>query len=186
MPAHEIPSLSEVHFSPFEPFYRIDLPNLDDLTMNLEFVELEPRHYVFLPHKGPYPEIGATFQRAGAIVGPLGLIAQPDAVFVGVYHDDPGTVAPENLTSDAGLTVNQETSTPSGMERGELAGGKYAKGIHKGSFEHMGDSWGKLMAAIHQSNATIRPVSPFELYISDMDTTPVDELITELYVAVEG
>jgi AraC family transcriptional regulator len=185
LPAHEIPSLTEIHFSPYPPFYRIDLPELDNLTMNIEFVTLEPRQYVYLRHHGPYPEIGATFQRMAAIAGPAGLIGRPDALFVGVYHDDPGSTPAEDLKSDAGVTVDNGIAAPASLELGELPAGRYAKGIHKGSYATMGDSWGKFMAAIDESGCKLRTVSPFELYISDMDTTPEDELITELYAAVE-
>ena len=151
----------------------------------VEFVSLEPRRYAYLRHLGPYPEIGGTFGKMAAIAGRAGLTAQPGALFVAVYHDDPGTTPPERLTSDAGISIAEGTGVPEGLQEGLIAAGRYAKGVHRGSYEKMGDSWMALYAALHESGAKMRGVSPFEIYVSDMDTTPVSELVTELYVAVE-
>lgn len=185
MPAHELPGLSEIHFSPQGLPYRIWLPKLEEITMNIEFVDFAPRRYAFLRHHGPYPEIGATFGKMAALAGQAGLIGVPDTHFVGVYHNDPGQTPPEKLESDAGITLAEGIDAPEGLQEGQLQGGRYAKGVHVGSYSKMGESWGEFWTAIHAAGVKPREVSPFELYISDMDTTPEDELITDLYVAIE-
>ena len=152
--------------------------------MPLETIEIPTRRYAYLRHHGPYPEIGATFGRMAGIAGRAGLLG-PDALFVGVYHDDPGATPVEELRSDAGVTVAEGTALPPELQAGTIPGGRYAKGIHKGPYSKMNDAWGDFWSAIHASGSKPRPVAPFELYISDMDATPEDELITELYVAVE-
>lgn len=153
--------------------------------MPVEFTELEPRRYAYLAHRGLYPEIGATFGRMAEIAGKAGLIDKPGALFVGVYHNDPSATPAGELRSDAGITVSEDETIPDDLEEGRIPGGRYAKGVHKGSYAKMGDSWGELWSAIYASGTKPRVGSPFELYMGDMDTTPEDELITELYVAVE-
>jgi AraC family transcriptional regulator len=185
LPAHELPGLSEIHFSPHGLPYRIWLPKLDENTMNIDFVNFDARRYAFLRHHGPYFEIGTTFQKMAAIAGPAGLTAVPDALFVGVYHNDPSVTPPEKLESDAGITLAEGTAVPEGLQEGHLEGGRYAKAVHIDSYSKMGESWGKFWSALNESGAKTRMVSPFELYISDMAKTPEEELITELYIAVE-
>ena len=185
MPAHELPSVSEIHFSPTGTPYRICLPRLEPIDMNIEYTTLEPRRYAYLRHVGPYQQIGATFGQMAGIAGPAGLIGGPDALFVGVYHNDPSTTAAEELQSDAGITVADGTPIPQGLQEGHLPGGRYAKGVHKGSYSKMTDSWMAFWSALQSSDVKPRMAPPFELYISDMDTTPEDELITELYAPIE-
>ncbi len=185
MAAHELPGIAEIHFSPQGRPYRIWLPKLEEITMNIEYVNLEPRRYAYLRHHGPYYLIGSSFEKMCGTAGPSGLIGVPDTHFVGVYHNDPGATAPEELESDAGVTLVGETPVPAGLEEGTLPGGRYAKGVHIGSYSKMGESWGELWSAIHAAGDTPRPSSPFEIYISDMATTPENELITDLYVAIE-
>ncbi|RYG27131.1 AraC family transcriptional regulator [bacterium] len=185
MPAHELPSISEIHFSPTGTPYRICLPRLEPIDMNIEYVTLEPRRYAYLRHVGPYPEIGSTFGKMADIAGPAGLVNDPEALFVGVYHNDPSATPPEELQSDAGITVSDTMVIPDELQIGTLAGGRYAKGVHKGSYSKMGESWMAFWSTLQTTDAKPRMESPFELYINDMETTPEDELITELYAAIE-
>ncbi len=185
LPAHELPGLSEIHFSPHGQPYRIWLPKLDENNMNIEIVNFDARRYAYLRHHGPYFQIGDTFGKMAAIAGAAGLIGVPGTHFVGVYHNDPDATPPEKLESDAGITLAGDTPVPAGLEEGRIEGGRYVKGVHVGSYSKMTESWGEFWSAINASGTKTKMVSPFELYISDMNTTPEDELITELYAAVE-
>lgn len=185
MPAHELPGNSEIHFSPTGTPYRICLPRLEPIDMNIEYTTLEPRRYAYLRHVGPYQEIGSTFGKMAGIAGPAGLINDSEALFVGVYHNDPSATPPEELQSDAGITVTELMVVPDELQQGTLAGGRYAKGVHKGSYANMTESWMSFWSTLQSSEAKPRMAPPFELYINDMATTPEDELITELYAPVE-
>lgn len=153
--------------------------------MEIEIAEREPQRYAYLRHLGPYPQIGSTFGRMAEIAGGAGLLG-PNTRFIGVYHDDPSSTPPEALRSDAGVTLSGEVPLTAGLEEATLAGGRYAKGVHRGSYAKMGESWMAFFDAIHAAGLKPRMAPPFELYISDMDTTPEDELITELYAGVES
>ena len=152
--------------------------------MDIETVDRAPVRYAYLRHIGPYPEIGSTFGRMAALAGPAGMLGGPDALFIGVYHDDPMTNPPGTLRSDAGVTLADGVPVPDGLEEGALGGGRHAKDIHKGSYAKMGDGWMALYESIHRAGLKPRPAPPFEIYVSDMETTPEDELITELYVPI--
>ena len=153
--------------------------------MKIDLLDLAPRRYAYLRHLGPYPEIGASFGRMAGIAGSAGLLGTPDALFVGVYFDDPSSTPPERLRSDAGVTVSEGAAIPARLEEGRLAGGRYAKGVHMGSYANMTESWGAFMTSIDASGAKPRMEPPFELYLSDMGATPEAELVAELYMAVE-
>ncbi len=153
--------------------------------MNLEVVNLPPRRYAYLRHRGPYPEIGSTFGKMAALANEAGLLGNADALFVGVYHDDPTGVSPEALRSDAGVTLTEDAASPNGLEMATLEGGRYARGIHKGSYATMVDGWAATYAGIQANRLTVRALPPFEIYLSDMEKTHERELITEIYIPVE-
>lgn len=151
-------------------------------AMDIETVEREPVRYAYLRHRGPYPEIGSTF---GRMAGLTGLLGAPGFRFVAIYHDDPMANPPETLRSDAGVTLADGVAAPDGLEEGTIAGGRHAKGTHKGSYAKMGDSWMALYDALPAAGLKPRPSPPFEVYMGEMETTPEDELTTEIYVPVE-
>ena len=94
-------------------------------------------------HVGPYNQIGEAFARLGPLAG--GLIGAPGTMMVGIYHDDPESVPAAELRSDAGLVVPATANVPAGLDTTTIPAGRYAKAIHKGPYERLGDSWAQLM-----------------------------------------
>ena len=66
-------------------------------------------------HAGPYDQIPVAFGRLGAIAGPAGLFAQPDAEMIAIYHDDPDAVPQDQLKSDAAIAVPEKVPLPRGL-----------------------------------------------------------------------
>ncbi len=60
-------------------------------------------------HQGPYNQIGSAFDRLQAWGAGRGLIG-PATRFLALYHDDPNSVPPEKLRSQAGFTVGAEVA----------------------------------------------------------------------------
>lgn len=153
--------------------------------MELVVKEIPAQKIVAMAHIGPYHEIGSTFgklsqwiEKTGTSVGDM----------IGVYHDDPMSVAPEQLRSHAAALVPLDfTIDCPDVEVLDLAGGKYATGIHVGDYAKMGEVWmelyGKLIpAAGLAADETTRP--PFERYIKDCDVEGMEKAETELYVPI--
>ena len=65
--------------------------------MDLEVKTLPAMRLAAVPHSGPYNLIGPAFHTLGGIAGPAGLFAKPGAMMMGIYKDDPGTTAPDEL-----------------------------------------------------------------------------------------
>ena len=64
---------------------------------------------------------------------------------------------------------------------------KALKVIHKGSYEHLGNSWSTAMA--HQRHDKLKPSrvqKPFEVYVNDPGENPEEELLTEIYIPIRG
>lgn len=137
-------------------------------------------------HVGPYNRIGEAFGKLGALAGPAGLFQQPDAAMIGIYYDDPETTPAEQLRSDAGIRVGATVALPVALQERRLAAGRYACAVHVGSYEQLGDAWGRLLREwLPQSGHRIRPGASFELYLNDPTKVPTHELRTEIYQPVE-
>lgn len=151
---------------------------------------LPPMHFVSVRHIGPYHEIGASFERFMEWGGPAGILGSENAEFCGMYLDDPGSVPPQELKSDAGVAyvgefeIKPEDAERYGLQQSTLPGGRYAVYRHIGPYSTMGDGWMRFMEAISGSGIECGAVPPFELYKNDMETTPEAELITDLHMSV--
>lgn len=109
--------------------------------MDVQITDM-PEYYVgCVRHIGPYNQIAQACERLGAIAGPAGLLQQPGAVMIALYHDDPDTVPLAQLRSDAGIAVPEQVRLPEGLVAQRIPAGRYAWTVHVGPYEQLGDAW---------------------------------------------
>ncbi|MDX2064401.1 MAG: GyrI-like domain-containing protein, partial [Fimbriimonadaceae bacterium] len=84
----------------------------------------------------PYHEIGHAFMKLGEKLGAHQI--KPTGPMVGIYLDDPHSVAPADLRSFAAVPVEGTAEDPE-LEAIVVTGGRYAVWRYTGSYEHLGD-----------------------------------------------
>ncbi len=150
-------------------------------------VSIEPRPAIRIAavrHRGPYPTISQAFAKLGAAAGPAGLIG-PSTVMLAIYYDDPDSTPPEELRSDAGISVPEEATLPAGVDEQRVPAGQYARYLHVGPYSGLGDAWSRLMGQwLPGSGHRIGEGATYEVYLDDPRTTPPDQLRTELYLSI--
>ena len=154
-------------------------------TMQVDIEHLPDLRLATVTHVGPYNQIGKAFEKLGMIAGPRGLFAIPGALMIGAYHSDPDAVPLEELRSAAGISIAADTPMPPGLEEMHLTGGSYARCTHIGPFDLLGDAWQRFMGeALPASGHVVTDGPALEIYRSDMRSTPMVELRTDLLVPV--
>lgn len=152
------------------------------IPMNIEIKPLPELRVVTVRHVGPYDRIAEAFARLGALAGPAGLFG-PTTQMLAIYHDDPEGKAPEELQSDAALTVPEGVAVPAGLVEQRIAAGRYACATHVGPYSGLGDAWARLMGGfIPESGHRVGAGVSFEIYRNDPSNAPPEALRTELYV----
>ena len=156
-------------------------------AMNVEIVDLASRRVAALAHLGPYNQIGDAFMRLGAVAGPAGLLHQPTPPeMVAIYHDDPESTPADTLRADAGIVVGSDAKLPPGLHEVTIIAGRYARTTHHGSYELLGDAWARFLGGwLPESGHRIGAGGSFEIYRNTPMDTPADQLLTDLYIAVE-
>ena len=155
--------------------------------MQVEISELKALRVASVQHVGPYNQIPLAFERLGGIVNNRpDLFQHPDAGMIAIYHDDPESTAPEQLRSDAGIVVPAGATLPAGLTDLTVPAGRYARTVHIGPYEKLGDVWMRFMGEwLPASGHRVGNGASFELYKNDPRTTPKAELRTEIYVSIE-
>ena len=193
-PQIELPAPCGVHFSPSGAAPILDLRTRGAFIMShashpsIE-IETHPEQRVAaVRHVGPYNQISEAFARLGELAGKHGLFAQAaqrggPPKMVGLYYDDPESTPAGELRSDAGLVVPEGVPLPDGLTEVRIPAGRYAKTVHAGPYEQLGDAWSRLMGGWLPSSGERMAEGPsYEVYRNTpMDTAPAD-LRTELYL----
>jgi AraC family transcriptional regulator len=181
-PRVELASMSGLHYHRG----RIDTSRLHILRgavpMDVTIKDMPACRLAVVRHVGPYMQIGEAFARLGAIVGPAGLIG-PDTTMLAIFHDDPETTPPQDLRSDAALTMPDDARLPDGVSDMRLPAGRYAMTSHVGPYEQLGDVWARFMGEwLPTSGERLADTPSYEIYRNTPADVPADRLVTEIYL----
>ena len=151
--------------------------------MQIDIETLPALRLATVAHVGPYNQIGSAFEKLGAIAAQAGLFANPGAMMIATYDQDPDGIPVEELRSRAGITIAENAPLPDETVEQRIAGGSYARYTHIGGFEKLGDVWSRFMGeALPASGRLVADGPAIEIYRSDMRTTPKEQLRTDLLV----
>jgi AraC family transcriptional regulator len=135
-----------------------------------------------LSHRGPYMNIGGTFERLMVMAGGQGLIRSEPRTF-GIYYDDPSVVAPGALRADACLAI-PEGAVPSGeLQLQTIRGGRYAVVLYVGPYAELERPYRWLYGTwLAQSGEELDNAPAVEAYLNDAREVPPTELKTEIWL----
>ncbi len=111
--------------------FPLQLPMKGPLMFPVTIRTEAPRRLAALAHKGPYQEIGRTYEKLGSTVAARGLMSQVRRM-VGVYYDHPAEVKPADLRSHAGFEVGPEFTMSPPLEEVLVPGGRHAVLTYRG------------------------------------------------------
>ena len=151
--------------------------------MEVTIVEIPAIRVGAVRHTGPYNQIPAAFGKLGQIAGPAGLFGLPGAAMIALYHDDPDTTPQDQLRSEAGIAVPEGAALPAGLEEHRIPGGRYARTVHRGGYELLGDVWARLLGGwLPASGHRMGSGPSFERYLNDPSRVPKEALETEVMI----
>jgi len=133
-------------------------------------------------HIGPYNQIGKEFGRLGGMFkGPPPAGSQ----MIALFHDDPAVTAPDQLRSDAALTLTPGTHAPDALIEQRVPAGRYAVTVHKGSYEGLPATWEALKKEWLPKSGHRMGHPSYEVYLNNPMTTKPEDLLTEIYLRLE-
>lgn len=153
----------------------------------ITIVDLKPVAVLGMRKTGSYKEIPEMLSAVYTYAVSANIKLTGPAYYIG--HE---TSEEEAKKADAAGTADLEVAFPvigEASASGEfkvydLPGGKMAKIIHRGSYQDMSPTYGKLFAWIMGNNMKISgPIR--EAYVNDPSTVKHEDLITEIYAPVE-
>ena len=152
--------------------------------MDVRIETLKPIHVARIRHTGPYADVGPCFEQIFRWAASIGV---PTGRVLTLSYDDPETVAPERLRSDACVELRTEKEPPPGIVLGPVGAGRHAVYRLKGPYEGIGRAYRKLFSEwLPQSGKSMDDRPCMEIYRkSQMDTSP-EHLSTDLCVALRA
>ena len=148
----------------------------------VEIREFAPITVAFVRHIGPYIECEAAFNQLFDWATKERL-QMKDGLVLGIPHDDPEVTPPEELRYDACMEIPQSVTVSGNIKKQNIAGGRYACCILKGSYQQLMEVYRTLYHEwLPASGEEPRHAPPIEIYYNSPHDTPEEELLTEVRV----
>jgi AraC family transcriptional regulator len=148
---------------------------------------LEPKQAIYLKLTGNYAtlDFGGAWQRLWQFVKENKLFSA-GIEHIAIYYNDPKVTEPAKLRTDLCLVLPQKAKPQGETGVKTIDGGKYAKFLYTGSYEHLGAVYDAIYAKwLPESGQKLRNYPCFEKYINNPKNTPPEKLKTEIYVPLE-
>jgi len=179
--------VNRVHYRPdgdvsnFEP-----LLGRRKTVIKVEIKKFEPIRVACVRHLGPYEKCHGAWEKLCSWAGKNHIFG-PHTQCIGISYDDPEVTPPEEIRYDACLSVGPEvTPDEDGIEIKTIPGGEYAVTLHKGPFEKLGETYAALCGEwAPQSGRIVSDKAGYEVYLTDPDQTPPEDLRTEIRLRLE-
>ena len=151
------------------------------MAIEVTVKKTEPITVAFVSKKGPYSLISETFGTLYRWIGEKSFV--PAGAPIGVYFNAPGQVPDEELLWELRSPIAGDVAPSGPDEQGlgvkKVEGAQVASTMHKGPYDQVGATYGALAGWIAENGYEI--VGPSEeVYLSDPDKTPPEELLTEV------
>ncbi len=162
------------------------VPAEDFSPTRVTVVELPALHAIGLRHVGPTAGMGAVYQRLFAWLANRSLIASVQGIFT-VYENDADEVPADQFRAIASVTVPDDVQPDDGLQVVRLGGGPHARLLHEGSYAGLAASYDALYGRwLPTSGRHPADSPPFEKYLNDPQSTPPDDLRTEIYLPLRA
>jgi len=144
----------------------------------------KPLQMVGVEHRGPYMEIGVAFEKLNGWMMEQQVWPHLKAV-IGIYHDDPCSVAPESLRSHAcaALKEGHDLQMPEDFEQLSADAGRYAVLRFKGPYAGLQQAYRWFYGVwLPQSGEELANRPCFEDYLNNPREVAPEELLTDIYM----
>ncbi len=161
----------------------------EDHTMyDIELKSLEKVDVLGYVHEGSYTSIGKTFEKLFTWAFKQGFVPgnEPPRIFC-MYYNDPSEVSEEDQRSFVCASCPEDIHVSDGVQKTEIAAGRYAVMTHKGPYSELQKPYQWLFGKwLPESGEEAAHAPCFEEYLNDPKQTPPSELLTAIYLPLKN
>jgi AraC family transcriptional regulator len=137
-------------------------------------------------HKGDYMKISNQFEK---VFGTLATANQLPHMrgMAGVYYDDPGSIAQDELRSFAGVFLAEGADVPEAFDQHPVSGGRCVVMHYKGPYSAVKAAYDWLYGEwLPKSGEEVADAPPFEVYLNTPEDTAPADLLTDIHLPLRS
>lgn len=148
----------------FPQFCRVELTNMIMMNTTIEIKSMPEMKVIYYRHSGEFQKIKHAYEKLAKWAAPRGLLDNPEAKTLTVYHDDPSVTSMENVRQSACLVVGEDVKGEGEIGTMTVPGGKFAVGHFEINPEEFEQAWNTMCHWLSESGYQPGDANPYELY----------------------
>jgi AraC family transcriptional regulator len=159
--------------------------NKGDKTMEVKIVKKDEMRVAFVRHTGPYDQCGRAWGKLCSHLGAQGRLGGQTS-FIGLSYDDPEITPEDKIRYDACVEVDEGFQPEAEIGVQILPAGTFATTTHFGPYENLKHTYAALLGQWLPGSGRRFKLEPTrEIYLNDPESTPPEDLVTDLYLPLE-
>ena len=162
------------------------IKNANSMKITAEIVQLNTTEILYVKEFGDYSNSSRrAWDRIEQVIEGNDILSD-SSEFFGIIHDDETITEKLDCRYDACISkFTSEVDFPEVLVK-ELPEGKYAKFVHKGSYESLNKTYDSIWSNWYiNSSHQIASTPIIEKYLNDPDEVKQSELLTEIYIPIK-
>jgi AraC family transcriptional regulator len=154
----------------------------------VEIVTLEPMTIAYVRSEKGYLQegISAAFERLMEFNYAQEKLSNVEPLFIGISWDDPEIISRAECRYEAALVVHPDARPSGGVGVRRLESGLFARYRYFGPYSGLSDTYTRLIRGwLVDSPYLMRSEPSREHYLSDPDSTPPEDLLTEIHLPIK-
>ena len=160
---------------------------MPDMELKVEVKDLPGKQVAYIRLNGGYKEIDypGTWMRLLQFAKEQNI--QPLSFSpICLYHDDPKVTSPDKLRTDICMEVAPAVCPKGEIGTKKVLEGRFMVALYKGTYQQLGAVYDTLYGKyLPEMGLSLREVPSGEIYLNDPRSTKPEDLLTQIYVAVE-
>lgn len=163
----------------------VNIKQLIIMETKINIQEMPEMQVIFCHHRGEFNQIGQAHGKLMQFAGPRGLLNDPDAKTLTLYHDDPSVTAIEKVRQSACLVINKEVKPEGEIGKLTIPAGKFAVGHFEIDVTEFEQAWNTMCLWFTESGYEPGTGNPYELYLNDHTKHPERKFILDICIPVK-
>lgn len=157
---------------------------LGDTKMEVNITDFNDTLVAYVRHTGPYMECGKAWKTLCDSPEVMKATSK-DSLWIGVSYDNPDVTPAHKIRYDACVSIPEGLDLREPIQSQVIPGGKHAVYTHVGSYAGLHDCYRMLYGKWFPESGYEPAKAPsFEICRTSPETTPEEELITEIWIPI--
>lgn len=158
---------------------------IETKASKIEVIQLNEIPVAYVPHIGPFDNVGTAFEKLLKWAYPAGLMNGKNQV-IAIYHDSPKVTSPDKLKMSACISIENTSINTKEINTRTIPAGRYVAATFELGLDEFKKTYEAIFVWIFEKGFKVSDrLDPFDIYHNDYNQHPEKKCNLTIHIPVE-